>query len=74
MTPRKWRKGRRTTLAADTLNATDWFCGKYATSNREIRSVSGGLQYVTEDVTVESGEMRIEGYHWRSSRSGWGGK
>lgn len=41
----------RTTLAADTLNDTELFLGKYAISNRWMRSVSGGSQYVTDDVT-----------------------
>jgi hypothetical protein len=40
-----------TTLAAEILNRIDEFLAKYATSNCWMRRVSGGAQYVTEDVT-----------------------
>ena len=41
-----------TTLAAEMLKRIEAFLAKYATSNCWIRRVSGGAQYVTEDVTT----------------------
>jgi len=46
----KSKKGR-TTLAAETLKDIELFAGKKASSNRWMRRVSGGLQYVTDDVS-----------------------
>ena len=41
----------RTTLDIEALKTTELFRGKYASSNRWTRSVSGGWQYVTEETT-----------------------
>ena len=43
----------RTTLAAEMLNTMDWLAAKYAMSKRSMRRLSGGAQYVTEEVTGE---------------------
>ena len=43
--------GKLTTLAAEILKRREEFFAIYATSNCCISSVSGGAQYVTDEVT-----------------------
>lgn len=43
---------RLTTLAAEMLKTIEEFLAIYATSKCWMSSVSGGAQYVTEDVTM----------------------
>jgi hypothetical protein len=45
-------KQQLTTLAAEILKRIEEFLAKYARSNCWMRRVSGGAQYVTEDVTA----------------------